>query len=232
MIDLRLCAGLIAASIIAFAAPSGTSVSYSREIAPLLAMNCYGCHGDSGGLNLRTYRDLMLGGNLGKVIVPGDPERSLIVHFIEGRRGANHRMPKDSTPLLPAQIALIRRWIAQGAKEDSVRLPSVRRVLPSVPMDKKTRTRVQCKVNVPAYLVVTMRRPGPKGEVLWEDAVSVRKPKQKGDVGEPGQVIQWDLRASYGWPRFVRLELEIRYAPTPPVGILFTATPINPVVRR
>lgn len=213
------------AVVAALAVPSATHVSYSRDIAPLLAMNCNGCHGDSGGLNLRTYRDLMLGGNLGKVVVPGDPERSLIVHFIEGRRGPNHRMPKDSTPLLPVQIATIRRWIEQGAREDSVRVPSLRRVLPSVPMNMKTPIRVQCKVNVPAYLVVTMRRPGPKGEVLWQDAVSVKKPKQKGDAGEPGQMIQWDLRAGYGWPRFVRLELEIRYASTAAVEALFTAKP-------
>src|SRR5437868_14938771 len=88
-------------------------VSYSREIAPVIAMHCSGCHGDSGGLNLRSYRDLMLGGNLGKIIVPGDPERSLIVHFLEGRRGESHRMPKDGRPLTVAQIGTIRRWIEQ-----------------------------------------------------------------------------------------------------------------------
>src|SRR3954453_18875945 len=97
---------------------AGAPVSYSREIAPLLAMHCNGCHGDSGGLSLRTFRELMTGGNLGKVIVPGDPEASLLIHFVDGRRGENHRMPKDGSRLTPDQITLLRRWITEGARED------------------------------------------------------------------------------------------------------------------
>jgi hypothetical protein len=198
-------------------------VSYSRQIAPLLAMHCNGCHGDAGGLGTRSYRELMLGGNLGKVVVPGDPERSLIIHFLEGRRGENHRMPKDSTPLTPAQVALVRLWIQQGATEDHLATRVWRRALPAVPINMTATTRIECRVNVPAYLVVTMRRPGPKREVLWEDAASVKKPKQRGDVGEPGQLIHWDVRAGYGWPKRVHLELEVRYAESPPADIHFSA---------
>jgi len=61
---------------------------------------------------------LMLGGSLTQTIIPGDPDRSLIVHFIEGRRGGNHRMPLDAPPLKREQIEMIRRWIAEGAKSD------------------------------------------------------------------------------------------------------------------
>jgi mono/diheme cytochrome c family protein len=99
------------------------AVSYRREIAPLLVKHCAACHGDRrsvprGDFSVTTYEDLMLGGGLTQTIIPGDPDRSLIVHFIEGRRGENHRMPLDAPPLKREQIDLIRRWIAEGAKSD------------------------------------------------------------------------------------------------------------------
>jgi hypothetical protein len=206
-------------------------VSFSREIAPLLAMECNGCHGEAGGLSLRSYRDLMLGGNLGKVVVPGDPEQSLILHFVDGRRGEKHRMPKDSPPLRQEQIDTLKRWIEQGAIEDHLSTRVWKRVLPSVPMSTTEPTRVLCKVDVPAYLVIRMRRPGDRGEVLWEDAVSVKKPKERGDAAEPGHAIHWDLRAGDGWPRFARLELEIRYAASEP-RIEFSAEPLTPPRQR
>ena len=99
------------------------AVSYSREIAPLLLKQCGACHGERrsvprGDFSVVTYEDLMQGGGLTQTIVPGDPGRSLIVHFIEGRRGKAFRMPLDAPPLKRAQIDLIRRWIAEGARYD------------------------------------------------------------------------------------------------------------------
>ena len=97
------------------------AVSYSREIAPLLLKHCGACHGERrsvprGDFSVATYKDLMQGGGLTQTIIPGDPERSLLMHFIEGRRGETFRMPLDAPPLTRAQIDLIRRWIAEGAK--------------------------------------------------------------------------------------------------------------------
>lgn len=188
------------------------AVSYSRDVAPVLAMHCNGCHGEAGGLSLRTYREIMAGGNLGKVVVPGDAEKSLIVHFVEGRRGPSHRMPPDGPPLSAEQIGVIRRWIADGAKEDRVPPRVWRRVLPSVTMDMQTPTHVRCKLDVPGYLLVTAR--GSQGEVLWHDAAAATK---------PGQPVEWQLRAGYDWPKVVRLELEIRYAASEPHDIEFSA---------
>ena len=102
------------------------AVSYTREISPLLIKNCGGCHGERlsvprGDFSVVTYAALMEGGGLTHTIVPGDPDRSLLVHFIEGRRGENHRMPLDAPPLKQHQIDLIRRWIAEGARSDEKR---------------------------------------------------------------------------------------------------------------
>ena len=83
-----------------FAHPAaGGLVSFGREVAPIFAMHCNGCHGDAGGLSLRSYKDLIKGGNLGVIVVPGNADGSLLIHFLDGRRGEAHRMPKEGRPL-------------------------------------------------------------------------------------------------------------------------------------
>ncbi len=66
---------LIAMRALAWAA---MAQSYSREVAPVLAMNCHACHGANpesvaANLSTRTRAAMLKGGNLGPAIVPGDP---------------------------------------------------------------------------------------------------------------------------------------------------------------
>jgi mono/diheme cytochrome c family protein len=95
--------------------------TFSRDVAPILRRDCVRCHGQDGvmdnGLDLRSYAAVMRGGNLGDDVVPGNPDRSLIVQFIEGRRGPEHRMPLHREPLSPREITIIRTWIERGAKK-------------------------------------------------------------------------------------------------------------------
>jgi mono/diheme cytochrome c family protein len=96
-------------------------VTFTRDVGPLFQRNCVRCHGRDGissnELDLRTYKSVMRGGNIGDDVVPGKPDQSVIVHFIEGRRGPEHRMPLHSRPLTKAEVAQIRAWIEQGAKQ-------------------------------------------------------------------------------------------------------------------
>ena len=119
-------AGAEALFLMLFAPPPPPPVSFSHEVAPIMAMHCNICHGDAGGLSTRSYVEIMAGGNLGRVIVPGDPDKSLLIHFLDGRRGENRRMPKDEAPLSITQIETIRRWIAEGAKNDDISAPTYR----------------------------------------------------------------------------------------------------------
>jgi len=50
---------------------------------------------------------------------PGDAGNSYLVHKIEGRASSGGRMPLGGPPLSPAQIDLIRSWIAGGATRPS-----------------------------------------------------------------------------------------------------------------
>ncbi|MBK7925966.1 MAG: hypothetical protein IPJ98_00310 [Bryobacterales bacterium] len=137
---IELARGSSRLAVIAFAMAGGAaaqSVSYSREVAPVLAMNCHSCHGANpesvaGGLSTRTWADLKKGGNLGPVIVPGDPERSALLQFVNGDRGEAHRMPLGGPPLTAIQISWIQRWIAEGAAEDSYGAAKYRLELPSI----------------------------------------------------------------------------------------------------
>jgi hypothetical protein len=194
-----------------FVPPPPPPVSFSREVAPIMAMHCNGCHGNAGGLSTRSYRELMLGGNLGRAVVPGDPQRSLILDFLEGKRGERHRMPKDGRPLSPSQIETIRRWIAQGASDDDSHPNAYRTVLSGVPVSATRMTRVVLRVNKSAYVTVIARDPSRK-TTLWTEVGSLKKPKEAGDIGEPGQTICWDIRAGTGWPTAVDLELTVQYA--------------------
>ena len=198
-------------------------VSYSRQIAPVLALRCYSCHGDSGGLNLRTYADLMRGGNLGKAVIPGDPERSLLIAFIEGRRGEAHRMPLGGRSLSAAEIEMFRRWIAEGAKPDRAPKSSPTRVLRNIEMIPGRTLGIFCRVNTDSLLILRVRDPH-DGRTLFTDLASVKSQKEQGDAGKPGELISWNLRREAGWPRFVNIELRIEYPAKAPVRTEFFVT--------
>ena len=92
-------------------------VDYLKLIKPLLKHKCVSCHGPlrrKGGLRLDAVALMKKGGDSGTSLVAGKPDKSLLVGVLTGKDGYT-RMPKDEKPLKPAEIALIKRWIAQGA---------------------------------------------------------------------------------------------------------------------
>ena len=97
--------------------PSSPSseLNFEQHIRPILKANCFDCHGEGeklkGGLDLRLRRLILQGGKSGSAIVPGDPAQSRLVQLI-----AEGEMPRREKKLSPAQIEIIRSWIASGAK--------------------------------------------------------------------------------------------------------------------
>jgi len=95
-------------------------VDFKRQIEPIFARSCYQCHGPKkamGQLRLDSKELALKGGLSGPSIIPGDGKQSLLmkrIHAEEGGGGAA-RMPMGADPLKPTEIALIRRWIDQGA---------------------------------------------------------------------------------------------------------------------
>jgi hypothetical protein len=95
------------------------SVLFSRDIAPVLAENCIGCHGDNqprARLGLDTFRRLLAGSENGAILTPGKGAESLIVRKLKGQAG--DRMPLNRPALSNDVIAKFEKWINEGAKFD------------------------------------------------------------------------------------------------------------------
>ena len=96
------------------------SVSFSDQVAPIFVAQCVACHNArtaKGRFNLETFNALMRGGESGVVVEAGDGDFSNLVLQVEAGE-----MPKDGDPLPEEQVALIRRWVAEGAKLDPGKL--------------------------------------------------------------------------------------------------------------
>src|SRR4030095_13946492 len=81
-------------------------VDYSREIKPLLAENCYRCHGGSQqrhGLRLDAAVFALKGGENGPAIQAGQNRASLLMAVIRGEHESLPRMPYKKAPLSTAQ---------------------------------------------------------------------------------------------------------------------------------
>src|SRR5262249_23701753 len=87
---------------------------FENKIRPILATECFSCHADSqmGGLRLDSREAMLRGGKSGPAIVPGDPDKSLIIAAI--RQTGDLKMPKGGK-LAPEQIESIAQWIKSGA---------------------------------------------------------------------------------------------------------------------
>ncbi|MBP6819937.1 MAG: PSD1 domain-containing protein [Acidobacteria bacterium] len=92
-------------------------MDFARDIQPIFAASCYKCHGGakaSGQLKLDVKALAMKGGLSGAVIKPGSSKDSRLIHRILGE-GGEQRMPLGGTALTSEQVALIKRWIDEGA---------------------------------------------------------------------------------------------------------------------
>jgi WD40 repeat protein/mono/diheme cytochrome c family protein len=130
------CVALIAVPLAARAAdekPKGgdpnAPVSYYKQIRPIFQAHCQGCHqpAKQGGGYVMTAFDRLLGGGESKAaaIVPQKPDDSNLIDQITPDAG-KAQMPKDKPPLAQADIDLIKRWITEGATDDTPQNARVR----------------------------------------------------------------------------------------------------------
>ena len=98
-------------------------LSFNEHVQPILAENCYACHGADPGsrkadLRLDRAEHAFRARKDGDpAIVSGKPEESPLVRRIESKDGKKVMPPPEAHKTLsPEQIALLRRWIAEGAE--------------------------------------------------------------------------------------------------------------------
>ena len=112
--------GFTAAAAAGLVPSAAAQVSYYREVWPVLQRNCQGCHQPnirSSELDLTSYEKLRAGGKHGSPLKPSSPGESLLVRYLTG--DMKPQMPQGMPPLKAEEIALLRTWIQQGAKDDT-----------------------------------------------------------------------------------------------------------------
>jgi mono/diheme cytochrome c family protein len=102
---------------------------FEKEVRPILAENCYECHGpkkQKSGLRLDARAYILKGGEVGPVVVPGQPEQSrLILAINHTKRKDVEAMPSEDKKLAPKEIAALTEWVRQGLPWPSSGQPEI-----------------------------------------------------------------------------------------------------------
>src|SRR5437667_12448380 len=93
---------------------------FEKKVRPVLTEKCYKCHSAGaekikGGLLLDSRDGWMKGGESGPVIVPGNPEKSRLIHAV---RYTDNKLQMPPKEILPApQISDLEAWVRMGAPD-------------------------------------------------------------------------------------------------------------------
>jgi hypothetical protein len=102
--------------------PKEPAIDFNKQIRPILSENCFACHGPDEAKRKAKLRLDIKEGAFGKLrdggfaIVPGKPDDSVLVDRITSEAETEVMPPPVSKKKLkPEQIALLKKWVAQGA---------------------------------------------------------------------------------------------------------------------
>jgi mono/diheme cytochrome c family protein len=91
---------------------------FEEQVRPILVKHCYNCHSaetkPAGQLRVDDRNGLIVGGDHGAAIVPGDPDASLLIAAVTHTH-EELKMPAEGEKLPDEDIATLRQWIGNGA---------------------------------------------------------------------------------------------------------------------
>jgi mono/diheme cytochrome c family protein len=103
------------------AAAEPTSISFARDVAPVLVKQCQSCHGPDKAKSkyrLDTFTRLKTPGKSKAMpIMAGEPDKSELFRLVS-TTDDDDRMPRKADPLPASQVQIIKHWIQEGAKFD------------------------------------------------------------------------------------------------------------------
>jgi hypothetical protein len=104
-------------------------ITFKEDVMPILKKECLPCHAEDNfnpsELSLDSRELLMAGGKHGRVVVPGNAEKSVLFQKLSANPPFGDRMPLDpkkkrgmqsTKSMSEEEIRIIRAWIEQGAK--------------------------------------------------------------------------------------------------------------------
>lgn len=106
---------MVALIITPVQSPADEVGTFRDQVAPILEKHCLRCHQGpepKGGLSLSDSEETFKGGDSGPAVTPGKPGESLLIAMISGE---DPEMPQNAPSLSPAQVAILKTWIEQGA---------------------------------------------------------------------------------------------------------------------
>ena len=138
------------------AAQSQSVDFFEAKVRPVLAANCYDCHAEEqmGGLRLDSREALLKGGRSGPALVPGDPDKSLLIQAV--RQTEKLKMPKGGR-LKPDEIDALAEWVRAGAVWPAVAAGSINTSsAPAASASKPAST--AAAPSTPAYVITPEQR--------------------------------------------------------------------------
>jgi hypothetical protein len=99
------------------AAAADEKLRYNRDVRPILAENCFACHGpDSAARKAKLRLDVRDVAVEAEAIVPGKPDESYAIERIFAADESEVMPPpKSHKKLTAAQKNVLKRWVAEGA---------------------------------------------------------------------------------------------------------------------
>jgi mono/diheme cytochrome c family protein len=165
---------------------------FENKVRPILANDCGSCHMDSaikGGLSMNSRTDLLKGGDTGPAIVPGDPEKSLLL--ISVHQSADLKMPKNDKKLSDDEIATLAEWVRMGAPWPQTTAPihtgkqitdDMRKFwsfvplqAPAVPEIKDPQLKSWAKTDIDHFVLATLEEKGMKPAPMADKRTLIRR---------------------------------------------------------
>ena len=196
-----------AVAILAVDLGSAKENTFENSVGSIFAARCVTCHNGKnaeGGLSLATAQSALGESDSGQVIVPGEPDDSILLDYISGK---NPEMPKEDDPLAEEEVAAIRQWIAAGAKwPDGLTLkakdtwwsrqPLARSEVPAVPKDQQHRVRTP----IDAFVIAKLQAEGMKLSPEADARTMIRRLYYDliGLPPTPDEMEKWTARLTVG----------------------------------
>jgi uncharacterized membrane protein len=116
---LLFCATVLIVGCLDIGSKKRGSVSFVDDVKPILQTHCIRCHNDEtimAGLNMMNREQIMKGSDRGPILIPGQPDKSLLYEATLLPANESHSMPATGPKLTDPEREIVRKWIEEGAE--------------------------------------------------------------------------------------------------------------------